>query len=281
MSLLRDFNAGLTESMSGLSEIERGKSEAAHTAVRAIDVAPYLDPEPDTPFPLRYAFFLMGDVLGKTVLDLGCGSGENTVPLLARGAHVIALDISQELAALARKRVELSPYTCPPLLVASAYDVPLPDNSIDLILCASVVHHLNIPRAMQEMRRLLKPGGAVIMKEPVRFSTLAGALRRLFPAQQDVSDDEHPLTREELRQMKTGWHVSGERAFRLPVVPLVRTFFGERAAHKVFPLDGWLLRHLSPLEFLSTSRVLRLQKAGTEVSSKLVEANPEAQPCAE
>jgi SAM-dependent methyltransferase len=140
--LLRDFNAGLTESMSGLSEIERGKSEAAHTAVRAIDVAPY----------------------------------------------------------------------------------------IDLILCAPVVHHLNIPRAMQEMRRLLKPGGAVIMKEPVRFSTLAGALRKLFPAQQDVSDDEPPLTLEELRRMKEGWHVNGERAFRLPMVPLVRIFFGEKAA---------------------------------------------------
>lgn len=251
--------------MPELSEIERGRSEAAHTSLRAVDVAPYLDPEPGTPFPLRYAFFLLGDVRGKIVLDLGCGSGENTVPLLARGAHVIALDISQELVALARRRVELSPYTCPPLLVASAYDVPLPDNSIDLILCASVVHHLNIPRAMQEMRRLLMPGGAAIMKEPVRFSKLAGAMRMLFPAQQDVSADEHPLTQEELRQLKDGWLVNGERAFRLPLVPLVRRLVGEKAARKLFMIDGWLLKNFSPLEHFSTSRVLRLQKVGLDV----------------
>jgi SAM-dependent methyltransferase len=251
--------------VSGLSEIERGRLEAAHTQLAPIDVRPYLNPPSDTPYALRYAFYLIGDVRGKTVLDLGCGSGENTVPLLARGAKVIALDISHELAVLARKRVDIMKMgVMPPLIVASAYDVPLRDNAVDMILCASVVHHLNIPRAVREMSRLLKPRGVVIIKEPVRFSKLAAALRSLFPARQDISEDEHPLTHEELACLKVGWQVSGERAFRLPLIPLFLKLLGNSLVPALFSLDGWLLKNLSPLERFSTSRVLRLQKIGPE-----------------
>src|SRR5438552_18935790 len=94
--------------MPGLSEVERGRSEAAHTRLVPTDVTPYLDPPADTPFPLRYAFYLLGDVRGKTVVDLGCGSGENLAPLLARGARVIAVDLSQELVDVARKLPPIS-----------------------------------------------------------------------------------------------------------------------------------------------------------------------------
>ncbi len=250
--------------MPGFSEIERSKSEAAHTVLKAAQVAPYLSPAADSPFPLRYAFYLLGDVRGKTVLDLGCGSGENIPALLARGANVIALDLSRELTELARQRLGMT-ISCaaPPILVASAYDVPLRDSSVDLILCASLLHHLNIPRAMGEMRRLLKPGGIVVVKEPVRFSKMAAALRSLFPAQADVSDDEHPLTREELAQVKAGWTVTGERAFRLPLIPLCQRVLGGKMVHKLFAIDGWLLKNVSPLKHFSTSRVLRLEKVGT------------------
>jgi SAM-dependent methyltransferase len=249
--------------MPGLSEIERGRSEAAHTVVEPTDVRPYLDPEPDTAFPLRYAFYLLGDVRGKTVLDLGCGSGENIAPLLARGAKVIAVDISEELVQLARKRVEITkPFVPLPLMVGSAYDIALPDGSADVILCSSLLHHLDIPRAMAEMRRLLKPGGTIIVKEPVRFSKPAAMLRRMFPAKEDVSEDEHPLTRAELAQVKEGWAVSGERAFRLPLIPLFLKFLSEKSLLKVWLVDGWLLETFPWLEPFASSRVLKLQKTG-------------------
>src|SRR6516165_1799761 len=90
----------------------------------------------------------------------------------------------------------------PPFVICSAYDVPLSNDSIDIILCASLLHHLDIPRPMAEMWRVLKPGGFVIVKEPVRFSRILDSIRSLFPARKDVSADEHPLTRAELDLVK-------------------------------------------------------------------------------
>jgi SAM-dependent methyltransferase len=245
----------------GLSELARGQLEASQTRLAPVDISPYLDPPPDTPYALRYAFHLLGDIRCKTVLELGCGSGENTVPLLARGANVIALDISPDLAALARRRVELAGvHLTPTVLVASAYNVPLRDRSVDVVLCASVVHHLNVHRAMKEMRRLLKPGGVVVVKEPVRFSRTMSALRRLFPVRYDISEDEHPLTRDEFADLKSGWRVSGERAFRLPLIPLFLRFLKGNAVGRLFAMDAWLVRTIRPLKRFCTSRVLRLEK---------------------
>src|SRR6266852_3091398 len=83
------------------AEIERSAAEAAKIALVPVEVDRYLNPPANTPYGLEYAFFLLGDVEGKTVLDLGCGTGENLIPLVKRGARVIAMDISSELAALA------------------------------------------------------------------------------------------------------------------------------------------------------------------------------------
>ncbi len=66
------------------AEIERSAAEAAQINVgprNRKQVERYLNPPSDTAFPLEYAFWVLGDVRGKTVLDLGCGSGENIVPL--------------------------------------------------------------------------------------------------------------------------------------------------------------------------------------------------------
>jgi len=246
--------------LEGLTEIERGRLEAANTELIPTDVTPYLSPKPNTPNALRYAFYLLGDIRNKTVLDLGCGSGENIAPLLVRGAAVIGADISPELVQLARKRIEMSRLDPPPFVLCSAYDVPLPDDSIDIILCASLLHHLNIPRSMAEMWRLLKPGGFVIVKEPVRFSRISGGIRSLFPAQKDVSADEHPLTRAEMDMVKSGWTVSGERAFRLPWIPLFRLIASDAWIHKLHAIDGMVLTRIPWLEQFSTCRVFKLQK---------------------
>src|ERR1039458_8254567 len=128
------------------AEVERSAEEARHITVEPPNrrqVERYLNPPSDTAFPLEYAFWLLGEVRGKTVLDFGCGSGENTVPLVERGARVIGIDISPELIALARQRLALAKLEAT-VQVGTAYDTGLPDSSVDVIFCIALVPHIGI-----------------------------------------------------------------------------------------------------------------------------------------
>ena len=51
---------------------------------------------------------LIGDVSGTRILDLGCGSGTNSLWLAERGAHVVGLDLSHTMVSLAQERVSLA-----------------------------------------------------------------------------------------------------------------------------------------------------------------------------
>src|SRR5215212_3502171 len=95
------------------TEIHRSGIEARLTSDSRLvadptNIARYMNPPLDTAFPLEYAYALLGDVRGRTVLDFGCGSGENTLLLARRGAIVIGVDISRSLIELAERRLQLN-----------------------------------------------------------------------------------------------------------------------------------------------------------------------------
>ena len=207
------------------AEVERSHSEAAAIPLRrlqpdAANLRRYLDPPADAPHPLEYAFHLLGDVRGRTVLDLGCGDGENLVPMIARGAMVIGLEISPSLIAMAEKRLELHGLTGRVrFITSSAHEIALPDESVDIVLGVAILHHLDLARAAREVRRVLKPGGRAVFQEPVRNSALIKAARRLIPYQhKDVSPYERPLTDAELQEFASIFQGYQERSFWLPFV---------------------------------------------------------------
>ena len=70
------------------AEIARSDQEALHTSSRQLaademQMARYMAPPLNSVFPLEYAYALLGNVAGQTVLDLGCGSGENSLVSLS------------------------------------------------------------------------------------------------------------------------------------------------------------------------------------------------------
>jgi SAM-dependent methyltransferase len=240
------------------AEIKRSASEASKIVVKPTQIDRYLHPAANTPFALEYAFHLLGDVRGKTVLDLGCGSGENIVPLLTRGARVLGIDICPDLIAIAQRRLRDADMKAS-VSVDSAYETGLPDESIDLIFCIALIHHLDIKLVRDEMWRILRPGGVVILKEPIRFSKTCGWLRRLLPAPEDISDFEHPLTHEELDAVTQPFEVEGTRYFRLPFVPLISQILSSKT-DSACRASNWSLRHLPALEHYATCVVTRLKK---------------------
>lgn len=247
------------------AEIDRSAAEARKVFLKPLDRARidrYLNPAADTPYALEYAFRLLGDVRGKTVLDLGCGTGENTIPLIERGAVVIGMDISPDLVAIAQRRLREANLEAS-ISVGSAYETGLPDESVDVIFCMALIHHLDIQRVRHEMWRILRKNGVIILEEPIRFSKWYGWLRGLLPAKEDVSEFEHPLTREELAIMCEPFEVHDAiRYFRLPFIPLVSWLLSSEN-HALWRASNWLLQRWPAAHRYATVIVIKLQKTNS------------------
>ena len=101
---------------------------------------------------------------GKNVLVVGCGFGDDAIQLAYLGASISAVDISAESVAIARQRADASAAVVD-FVVSAAETLPYTDETFDLVYLPDVVHHLDIPAAMREVQRALKPGGVVLEQE--------------------------------------------------------------------------------------------------------------------
>jgi ubiquinone/menaquinone biosynthesis C-methylase UbiE len=104
---------------------------------------------------------MLKDVNHLTVLDVGCGEGYLSRKLVQRGAFVIAIDISDKLIDIARKKSSL--LNIDYRVEDSAEMKTVPSESIDRITCNYVL--MDTPRlddTVKEFYRVLKPGGEVV-----------------------------------------------------------------------------------------------------------------------
>jgi SAM-dependent methyltransferase len=130
----------------------------------------------------------------KTVLDYGCGPGFVALDLVARGAtHVTGIDISEgEVEAAVKRAEEAGVAGSTRFLVADAHATGFDDDSFDLIVGASILHHLDLEPALRELRRILRPGGSAVFSEPLWHNPLLRLGRAITPSARTL--DEHPIT---------------------------------------------------------------------------------------
>lgn len=99
---------------------------------------------------------------GKTVLDFGCGPGNDLVgfSVFSKPARLIGVDVSSSSLAEAKARLAVHGATATELVLLSDSRLPFADQSIDLIHSSGVLHHLpDIDQALHEFRRVLKKDG--------------------------------------------------------------------------------------------------------------------------
>jgi SAM-dependent methyltransferase len=120
----------------------------------------------------------------KTALDLAAGTGKFSPRLLATGAAVIAVEpVRAMLDQLMRQYPEVDART------GSAQHIPLAEASVDAVVCAQAFHWFATPEALHEIRRVLKPGGALGLVWNVRDDSVpwvAELMRIMKPFEGDA-----------------------------------------------------------------------------------------------
>lgn len=139
----------------------------------------------------------LGASPGRRLADIGGGTGNYSLALREHGWEPLVIDLSEAMLARARSK-DL------PVLLADAEDLPLADGSFDAAAMISVLHHLDRPsRAVEEAKRILAPGGALVVKAYTREDVQDAWPLEYWPSSREWMLATHPPV-SELERMLPG-----------------------------------------------------------------------------
>jgi SAM-dependent methyltransferase len=194
-------------------------------------------------------------VPGHDILDYGCYNGWMVPRYLELNPRSITgLDISETGIAQAIASYGDRARFC----VGDAHAMPFPDESLDLVVGRAILHHLDWNVALQEIRRVLRPGGHAVFIEPLGDNPFARLIRRLTPKARTL--DEKPLTRSDIQRADSLFGGASHLFFNLTSVPVALTtsLTPLNADNYLLRLTDWFDRLLArtPIKYSMRSVVL-------------------------
>jgi SAM-dependent methyltransferase len=118
---------------------------------------------------------LAGACPGSRLLEVGCGTGQATVPLAGRGCRITAVEAGPHMAAVARRH--LAGTTTVEVVTAEFESWPLPEEPFDAVVSASAFHWIDPAVRMAKAADALRPGGALAV---VRSQHVMGGTEEFF-----------------------------------------------------------------------------------------------------
>ncbi|MBI5331739.1 MAG: class I SAM-dependent methyltransferase [Betaproteobacteria bacterium] len=220
------------------------------------------------------------ELCGKRVLVVGCGIGSDAIRLARLGAEVHAFDLSADLlevgGKLAQREGEQVHFAQMP-----AEHLHYEDDHFDLVLACDILHHVDIPLTMAEIRRVAKPGAHFVFDE-IYSHSLTNTIRHsalvekfLYPRMTRliygtdtpyITEDERKLTERDVREVcKILSPILLRKYFNFLVTRVIPERYNLAAR-----LDRLLLMLLSPVAHILAGRVLisgRISKRSTSETS--------------
>ena len=131
---------------------------------------------------------------GKHLLEIGCGMGYDSLEFLKRGVRVTATDLTPNAVALTRRHFELEKVHAEDVRTANALDLPFADNTFDAVWANGVLHATgDTRRAIQEAKRVLKPGGRAIISHFYRKPSWMYVLHQLGRENIEYKEEDPPI----------------------------------------------------------------------------------------
>jgi ubiquinone/menaquinone biosynthesis C-methylase UbiE len=198
---------------------------------------------------------LAGELVGKRVLDVGCGTGRLAAALQERGNRVWGVDPSPEMVALARERGVNAK-------VARAEQLPFKEGWFERAVLWLTVHLLDRPQAFAELRRVLAPEGLALIAtfDPSHFDRFW--LNQIFPSLERIDRDRFPTEAQLVEELRAaGFEPRVARLSQRAEIPR------EAAVERI---RG---RYISTLELLSDEEYgAGLERAERELPDEVVYA---------
>ncbi len=194
---------------------------------------------------LAYMLARLGDVYDLRVVDLGCGPGDYSIFVARHGAAVAAVDVSAAALEITRRRAAASGVAERVTThLMPAEQLGFPAASFDWVVGFGVLHHTDLARLGPELRRVLKPGGRALFREPLGANPLLEFARQHLPYQRKYhSRHERPLTYADIATLGQFFHATHIREFYL-FSSLSRLLGGEGGVifRALWAVDSILLR---------------------------------------
>jgi 2-polyprenyl-3-methyl-5-hydroxy-6-metoxy-1,4-benzoquinol methylase len=205
---------------------------------------------------MRFIRAALGPLENVRLLDVGCGLGEAAVYFALEGAQVTASDLSPGMCQAAQRLAELNGVSIK-TVQSSFEDLHFPEK-FDVVYAGNVFHHSEIPRALDAVCRVLKPGGVLVSWDPIAYNPVINIYRRM--AMNVRTEDEHPLRAADFDQFTARFEDVKVRCFWLTtlVIFLLMYLSGRHPGQVRYwkkvveeaPRWAWLYKPLEKLDSL-------------------------------
>lgn len=205
---------------------------------------------------MRWISHNLGDLRGRTLMDLGCGLGEAAVYFALKGARVTAVDISPGMCATASKLAKANSVEIETVVAPAENLHVLGDRRFDVIYAGNALHHSDIPSVMAGVSAYLKPDGIFVSWDPVAYNPIINVYRK--KADLVRTKDEHPLKMHDVRLIQSYFRETQVAWFWLTTLAIfiVMALFQRRDPNKerywkkvIEEADSWAVLY-KPLELL-------------------------------
>ncbi len=131
----------------------------------------------------------------RRLLEIGCGLGYDSLEFHKRGVRVTATDLTPQAIALTRRHFQFENVSADDVRVENVLSLSFPDESFDAVWANGVLHHTGNTRlALQEIRRVLKPGGRAIISHFYRRGSWMYLISRLGRENIEFKEQDPPVT---------------------------------------------------------------------------------------